>query len=583
MAEDRAQRRLAAILAADVVGYARLIGADETGTLTILRSIRKELVEPTLKRHHGHIVKLMGDGLLAEFASVVNAVAAAVEIQEAMPARSAHLPEDRSVAIRIGVNLGDVVAEDGDLFGDGVNIAARLQELAEPNGVAISDDAYRQLGGKLDLPFKNAGDQVLKNIKAPVQTWLWQPANAGSDRPVSTAPARPPGKPSIAVLPFDNLSGDPEQEYFADGMAEDLITDISKISSLFVVARNSSFAFKGQTIDVKAVAEKLDVKHILEGSVRKMGSKLRINAQLIDAASGGHIWAERYDGDVADIFAFQDNIREQIVAALRVSLTPADKALAKRKPTNSVEAYDLFLKGRATYYRYTPEDLRDAITCFEAAIEIDPDFAEAYGYLSYCHFYGWALIWPGFDDDLDRANELAKRGVALDGTSAIALARLGWIQTFLRRHDQAIANLEKAVALAPDNADAIATFAQVLNYSGDPGRARQMQERAFSIDTFAPPNWEYQMGLAHYLLREYDAAIARFNRAVPKFSTAYAYLACAYAELDRPDDAGGAIAKLLEFSPRYTLKEIVRILAFRSDDVRDRILDGLRQAGLPQG
>ena len=365
-------------------------------------------------------------------------------------------------------------------------------------------------------------------------------------------------------------------------MAEDLITDISKISGLFVVARNSSFAFKGQSVDVKVIAEQLRVKHILEGSVRKMGERLRINAQLIDAASGGHIWAERYDGDMAEIFEFQDNIREQIVSALQVSLTPTDKALTERKSTDSVEAYDLFLKGRANYYRYTPEDLLESIRCFEEAIEIDSNFADAYGYLSYCHFYGWALIWPGFEDTLDRANQLAERGVALDGTSAIALARLGWIQTFLRRYDQAIANMEMAIDLAPNNADVIATFAQVLNYWGDPERGQQLQEKAFSIDTFAPPNWEYQMGLSHFLLRQYDQALASLNRAVPKFSTAYIYLACTNVELDRLDDVSDAIKTLSEVSPQYTLTEILRCLPFRNVEVRDRILDSLRKAGLPE-
>ena len=587
MAEQRAQRRLAAILAADVVGYARLIGADETGTLTLLRAVRKELVEPTLKRHHGHIVKLMGDGLLAEFASVVNAVAAAVEIQEAMPARSAHLPEDRAIAIRIGVNLGDVVAEDGDLFGDGVNIAARLQELAEPNGVAISGDAYRQLGGKLDVPFADAGERVLKNIEAPVQTWLWPSAGMAGDRPLPDPPAPAlPDKPSIAVLPFANMSGDPEQDYFSDGLVEDLITDISKISGLFVIARNSSFAFKGQAGDVREIARKLGVQHVVEGSVRKMGSKLRINAQLIDAASGGHLWAERYDGDMANVFAFQDDIREQIVAALEVSLTPSDRALAERKPTDSVEAYDLLLKGRASFYNFTREHHLAAVKCLEAAIEIDPKFADAYGYLSFCHFYGWAFMWPGFDDDLDRAYELAEKGVALDGTSPIALARLGWIQTILRRYRQAIANFETAIALAPNNAEAYAEFGAVLCYWGDPTRALEMLGKAFTIDTIVPSNWEFRLGQPHLLLREYGEALAAFDRAIeraPKFIPAQMHAAWAYVELSRLDDARAAIEQVLEFAPQYTLKAVGRIYPYRLDEHRNRMLDSLRKAGLPEG
>ncbi|MCZ6590792.1 MAG: tetratricopeptide repeat protein, partial [Alphaproteobacteria bacterium] len=403
----------------------------------------------------------------------------------------------------------------------------------------------------------------------------------------STAPLPESDKPSIAVLPFDNLSGDPEQEYFSDGMAEDLITDISNISGLFVIARNSSFAFKGQAIDVKEIATKLGVKHILEGSVRKMGSKLRVNAQLIDAASGGHIWAKRYDGDMADIFEFQDNIREQIVSALQVSLTPADKALTERKPTDSVEAYDSFLKGRANFYLLTPDHLLEAIKFLEVAIEIDPNFADAYAYLSFCHFRGWVQMWPEFDDTLDRSNELAERGVALDDTSAFALTRLGFIQTWMRRHDQAIANLEKAFALAPNNADVNATFGQVLNYWGNPGRGLEMLEKALSLDTFAPPLWEYYAVCSHILLRQYDQAVARLNRMIertPKFIPAYVYLACAYVELDRIDDARETIKTVLEGAPQYTFKEVARIFsAYQVDEVRNRFLDSLRKAGLPEG
>jgi len=393
-------------------------------------------------------------------------------------------------------------------------------------------------------------------------------------------------KPSIAVLPFDNLSDDPQQEYFSDGMAEDLITDISKISGLFVIARNSSFAFKGQSVDVETIAEQLGVKHILEGSVRKMGDKVRINAQLIDAASGGHIWAERYDDDMENIFECQDDIRKQIVYALRVSLTPTDKALTERKPTDNAEAYDLYLKGRANYHRNTHEDLPEAIKCLEEAIEIDPNFADAYGYLSFCHFRGWHEMLPGFDNNLDRANELAERGVVLDGTSAIALTRLGWIQAFLRRYDQAIANLEKAIALAPNNAEVYATFGIALNYWGDPEKGLEMLEKAFSLDTFVPPIREYQVGHSHLLLRQYDEAITRLNRMVeraPKFIFAYVFLACAYIGLDRLDDARDAIKTVLEISPQYTVKDAAKVLPYRIDEVRNRIVDGLRKAGLPEG
>ena len=588
MAEERVQRRLAAILAADMVGYSRLMEADETGTITRQKAHRAELIDPEIATHGGRIVKTTGDGMLVEFPSVVDATECAVAIQRAIAEREAEIGAERRIQYRIGINLGDIVIDGDDILGDGVNIAARLEGLAEPGGVCLSDMVHQSVVGKLDVAFEDLGEQQVKNIAKPVRVYsvlLGPGADAmPQSRTADALPAR--DKPSIAVLPFDNMSGDPEQEYFSDGMSEDLITDISNISGLFVIARNSSFAFKGQAIDVKEVAAKLGVKHILEGSVRKMGTKLRINAQLIDAATGGHIWAQRFDGDMEDIFEFQDAIREQIVSALQVSLTPTDKKLTERKPTDSAAAYDLFLKGRASYHRYTPEDLNEAINCLEEAIEIDPNFADAYGYLSYCHIWGWAVMLPGFDDPLERANELAEKGVALDGASAIALSRLSWIQIFLRRHDQAIANLEKAIALAPNNADVNATFGQVLNYCGNPERALKMMEKAFSIEMFVPPNWEYQVGCSHLLLRRYDEALVRFNRAIeraPKFAPAYLHLAWACVELDRLDDANDAIKAVLEIVPQYTLIEVARIFPYRIDEDRNRYLDNLRKAGLPEG
>ena len=576
------ERRLAAILAADMVGYSRLMGADEEGTITRQRDHRAALIDPEIAGHGGRIVKTMGDGLLVEFPSVVDALKCAVAVQEGMARREGDVADDRRIQYRIGINLGDIVIDGDDILGDGVNVAARLEGLADPGGICISDVVHQSVDGKLDLAFADMGAQQVKNIARPVRVYqvlLFGAAEVSVGEQLSD-------KPSIAVLPFDNMSGDPEQEYFSDGMAEDLITDLSKISNLSVAARNSSFSFKGQMPDIKEVVEKLGVTFVLEGSVRKMGDRLRINAQLVDGADGRHIWAERYDGDMENIFEFQDAIREQIVSALQVSLTPTDQAFADRKPTDSVAAYDLFLKGRANFHRFTPEHILEAIKCLEEAIKIDPNFAAAYGYLSYCHFYGWSHMIPGFDDNLERANEMAERGVALDGTSGTALARLGWIQAFLRRYDQAVANLEKAIALASNNAEVYATFGQVLNFWGNPERGLEMIEKAFSLDTIAPPAWEFQMGHSHLLLRQYDQALAKFHRAVeraPKLGVGHLYLACAYVKLERLDDASDAIKTALEITPQYTLREVARIWPWRIDEVRNRILDSLRKAGLPEG
>jgi adenylate cyclase len=498
MAEVRVQRRLAAILAADVVGYSRLIEADEERTRARMRVLHFELIDPRITADGGRIVKTMGDGILVEFPSAVDAVRNALAIQDAMRRRNSDIAEEIRIEFRVGVNVGDVIIEGDDIHGDGVNIAARLESLCEPGGIYVSGTAYDQADGKLEASFEDLGEQTVKNIAKPVRVYRVSVENktdAGSElqTPDTSPPVR--DKPSIAVLPFDNMSNDPDQEYFSDGMAEDLITDISKISGIFVTARNSSFAFKGQTVDVKEIAQKLGVKHIVEGSVRKMGSKLRVNAQLIDAASGGHLWAERYDGDMEDIFQFQDDIRAQIVSALQVNLTPTDKALTERKPTDSAEAYDLYLKGRANFNRYTHENHLEAINCFKDAIEIDPNFADAYGYLSFSYYYGWVLMFPGADKTLDRAYELAEKGVALDSTSVIALARLGWMQGWLQRYDQAFINLGKAIALAPNNAELYANFGNILNYWGDPKGALAMFEKAFSIDPMPPLNWEFQVGV----------------------------------------------------------------------------------------
>jgi adenylate cyclase len=588
MAEERVQRRLAAILAADVVGYSRLMEADEEGTRARLRSLHSELIDPRIAADRGRIVKTMGDGLLVEFPSAVDAVRNALSIQGAIRRRNSDIPKDIKIELRVGVNVGDVIIEGDDIHGDGVNVAARLEGLCEPGEIFVSGTVYDQADGKLEASFEDLGEQTVKNIAKPVRVYR------ASDRPkVDTGPelqlvAEPQvsHKPSIAVLPFDNLSDDPQQEYFSDGMAEDLITDISKISGLSVTARNSSFAFKGQTTDVKEIAKQLGVKHVVEGSVRKMGDRLRINAQLIDGTDGRHVWAERYDGNLAEIFDFQDDIREQIVSALQVNLTPTDMAFTDRKSTENVEAYDLFLKGRANFYSATHEHTLEAIKCLEKALEIDPNFVDAYGYLSFCQFYGWFHMWPEFDDTLDRAYELAETGVALDSTSALAVMRLGFIQMFLRRYEPAVANMEKAIALGPNNAEVYAMVSQLFNYWGNPDRAMELMEKALRLETFAPPIWEFYAGTPHFLLGQYDEAVIRFNRTAeraPKFSPVHFSLAWAYVELGRLEDAHDAIKAALRINSHYTLKQVDRLYPYRIDEVRYRFLDSLRKAGLPEG
>lgn len=578
MADQNVTRKLAAILAADVAGYSRLMGEDAGGTLVALRQLRRELLEPLVSNHRGVVIKRMGDGWLIEFGSVVDAVTCAIEIQKG-------LAENEIIQLRIGVHLGDIVHEDEDIYGDGINIAARLQEMAAPRGVVISDAVRRSVDSKLSAGFTDLGAQKLKNIAEPVAAYGWG-ASASAPTAAAQKALQPPStKLSIAVLPFNNLSDDPEQEYFSDGMTEDLITDLSKISNLSVAARNSSFAFKGQMPDFSEVGEKLGVAFVLEGSVRKMGERLRINAQLINTKEGDHLWAERYDGNLAEIFEFQDRITAEIVSALELTLTPSDLAHSKRKRTTSVEAYDLYLKGRMHYFRYSSNDNLKARKQFERAIALDPNFAEAHSYLSCCYTNAWLFMWPGFDEGLIGGLEWANKGVDLDSDSAIAHTRLAWVYLFLREHDKSISTFEKALSLDPENAEVRAYFAESLNFCGDPNAAIKHLEVAFRLDPFCPPSFLFMLGHAKFLLRRDDEAISLIQQSIerlPDFLVARLFLACLCAETDRGSEAAEQVKAVLKTAPHYTLRQADRVYPYRNDTDRNRFLDGLREAGLPE-
>ncbi len=410
-----------------MVGYSRLIEQDEEGTRTRLRSLHAEVIDPRIAADGGRIVKTSGDGILVEFRNSVDAVRNALAIQIAMSGRNDALPENRRIMFRVGINVGDVIVEGDDIHGDGVNVAARLEGLCEPGEVYVSGTVYDQAAGKLSASFEDLGEQTVKNISKPVRVCRVRVERGAADLQVAEMQRLLSDRPSIAVLPFTNISGDPEQEYFADGMTEDLITDLSKISGLFVIARNSSFAFKGQSVDV---GRKLGVKHVLEGSVRRAGNQIRINAQLIDAKTGGHLWAERYDGAFENIFALQDEITAKIVTALEVTLTSSDLARVERKPTTSIEAYDLYLRARERYNRYSPEAFRKALVFLRQAIELDPKFADAYGYLSACYLGPHIMRWNDVEGTLDQASAAAEKAVALDPESAVAQYRLGWVRSW---------------------------------------------------------------------------------------------------------------------------------------------------------
>jgi TolB-like protein/class 3 adenylate cyclase len=434
LTDDRVERRLAAVLAADVAGYSRLMGADEEGTLARLKASRKACVDPAIASHRGRIVKTAGDGMLVEFASVVDAARCSVEVQRAMAEQNAGVPQDVRIEFRIGVHVGDIIIDDNDIFGDGVNIAARLEGIAEPGGVCISDDAYRLIRGKVEIGWDDLGPQTLKNIVEPMRAWRVQLGGQGAAKaPAGPAPALAlPNKPSIAVLPFQNMSGDPEQEYFADGMVEDIITALSHFRNLFVIARNSSFTYKGRAVDVKQVGRELGVRYVLEGSVRKAAGKVRITGQLIDAAIGSHLWADRFDGSVDDIFELQDQVTSSVVNAIAPKLEQAEIERAKRKPTENLDAYDHLLRGMSVLNQWTRDSNYEATENFCKAIQLDQNFASAYGMAAWCYVWRKANGWMS-DRHLEtgEATRLAKRAVELGRDDAAALSMAGHVIAYV--------------------------------------------------------------------------------------------------------------------------------------------------------
>jgi adenylate cyclase len=585
MPADKVQRRLAAILAVDVVGYARLMGVDEEGTLAQLKAHRKELLIPKVAEYGGRIVKTTGDGVLVEFPSAVEAVRHAVDVQRAMAGRNADVPAERRIELRMGINVGDVIADGDDLYGEGVNVAARLEALADAGGICVSALVRDSVRNNLEAAFVDMGEQSLKNIADRVRVYRVAHAPDG-EPPATTAyprsePLPVPDRPSIVVLPFVNISGDPDQEYFVDGITDDLITDLAKVSGLFVIARNSAFAYKGQSPDVRQVARALGVRHALEGSVRKVGHQVRINAQLIDAVTGGHLWAERYDGKLDDIFALQDEMTGKIISALQIRLTAGERARVERKPTGNLEAYDLYLRGRAVMYPTSQAGNASARDLFEKAIAIDPNLAEAYALLGFVYMFEWYFLWTE-EPIRDKAFLAARRAVDLDDTSALARARLGFLLLVNKKHDQAIVELERAIALAPNDAEGYHWLGEALNYGGDPARAIELSKTAMRL---SPLFFGVHLGHSAYLQRRYDDAIATLTEGIsraPGHPVCHMFLAVVYAELGKIDAARAEVATLAKVVPRWRLSVLAERVPYRYKSDLDRLLDGLRKAGMPE-
>jgi TolB-like protein len=571
-------RKLAAILCADVEGYSRLMAMDEVGILRTLTGHRK-LMGGLIAAGDGRVVGTAGDSVIAEFASVVSAVKCAVDIQEKLAERNAALPDEHKLLFRIGINLGDVIVQDEDLYGDGVNVAARLEALAEPGGVCISGSVYDQVKGKLPLPFDDLGPQRVKNIAEPVRTYRVRIAPQARSEALTL-----PDKPSIVVLPFENTSGDPEQEYFSDGITEDLITDLSKISALMVIARHSAFTYKRQPVKVQQVGRELGVRYVLEGSVRKAGNRVRITAQLIEAGTGGHLWAERYDRDLEDIFDLQDEVTQKIVAALEVKLTKGERQRRVQNETENLEAYDSLLRGCERFTRFTKEGVTEAKELYMRAIELDPTYAPAYAWLARTEVFEWISGWSEHRDrSLRRALELANKAVSLNDSLPLGHAILGWVYMWKKEHDRAIAEGEKAIALDPNDADAHVWLALSLNSAGRPEEALGLIEKAWRLNPRFPVLYLYAQGHAYFVMERYEDCISVLERGVldsPNFLPNHLYLASCYGLLGREEEGRAEVAEMKRISPTYSLAYVQELDVFKDPRHSRRLVDGFLRVGL---
>jgi TolB-like protein/class 3 adenylate cyclase/Flp pilus assembly protein TadD len=587
----REQRRLAAIVCADVVGFSRLIGKDEADTLSRLRSVRVELIDPTIAEHGGRIVKTMGDGLLIEFGSVVDAVRCALAVQRAMADHEASLSEERRIAFRIGVHVGDIVIDGDDILGDGVNVAARLEGLAEAGGVCVSARVQEDLAGKLDIELRDGGEQSLKNISRPVRVWRWSPVRTRSVAPATLSEARQnalplPDKPSIAVLPFQNMSGDPEQEYFADGMVEDIIAGLSRNRLLFVIARNSSFAYKGKSPDIRQVGRDLGVRYVLEGSVRKAGNRVRITGQLIDAATGVHIWADRFDGDLEDIFELQDQMTSSVIGGILPSLDLAEMDRARRK-TENLQAYDYYLRSLAAGSRFTAEASLDALANARKSVELDPEFALGYAQLAWAINSRWSFRWTvDHAAEAAEAEQAIRRALASGSHDARVLALCGQaIFVVLRRTDEAALHLAQAIKLDPNLAAAWTVQAAVRIARDEPQAAIGDLERAMRLSPMDIRNW-YQftlMARAHNLCGKHEEALACAAEAIrlrPNFPHTLIEQIVANILMGRTDAARDIMSRYRAIQPDDRVSSYSPTHLSASSIPKYR--EALRVAGLPE-
>src|SRR5260221_5674862 len=581
MDEERVERRLAAILAAEVAGYSRLMGVDEEGTLAVLKAYRRELVDPKISEHRGRIVKTTGDGALVEFASAVDAVRCATEIQRTMAERNAAIPEDRRIEFRIGINVGDIIIDEGDIYGDGVNIAARMETLAGPGAICISDNAYQQIKGKLALDVTDMGEQQLKNIAQLVRVYGVRMADA-PPRPALTLP----DKPSIAVLPFQNMSGDTEQEYFSDGITEDIITALSRLRWFFVIARNSTFAYKGKGVDIKHLVRELGVRYVLEGSVRKSGSRVRITGQLIDAMTGNHIWAERYDRELTDIFALQDEITTSVTAAIEPKLLAAEGIRTETRSINDLNAWDLVARALSHFWKLTAAESETAVTILRQAVQRHPNYAPAHSMLAFALLVSGHVGWILSGGDMESAAHHAHRAAALDESDPWAHMALGYLAFTERQTEEAVRHFQAALDVNPNVARAHGYVGWTLAFDCQSEEALRHFEQAMRMSPRDPLNGFFSAGVsaAHYFAGGYPEAVKWAQQAVqlrPGILGGHRILCASLAQAGLIEEAKSAMSHLRQLHPTLSIAWIKQSVPYTREPMA-RFLEGLRKAGLTE-
>jgi adenylate cyclase len=590
VAEERADRRLAAIMAADIAGYSRLMGIDEEGTVRQLKAHRKELIDPKISEHRGRIVKTTGDGMLVEFVSIVDAVRCGVDIQCGMTARNSDVPHESRIEFRIGINVGDIISDGSDIFGDGVNLAARLEALAEPGGIYVSRVVHDQVRDKLSFGFDDLGEQIVKNIAHPIgvhRVRLTEEASLGGPSALSARKRQSAfDRPSLAVLPFENMSGDPEQEYFADGISEDLITALSKLRWFFVIARNSSFVYKGKSVDVKRIAGELRVRYVLEGSVRKGGNRVRITAQLIDATTGNHLWADHYDGDLTDVFALQDEIVKKVVSAIEPKLLEAEGVHSQERSPEDIGAWDMVIRANSYFWRMTNADVEAAISLLNKAVERYPDYAPAHSMLAFMLLMSGHLNLSAVvsEQQLARAATLGTRAAELDDSDPWAHLALGYAAFMMRRTDESTAEFRRALDLNPNFAAAHGYLGWALAFDGQSDQAIAHSEEAIRMSPHDPQNSVFNVGIAiaHYLAGRYGEAIASCRKAFQQrigLTRGSRIYVASLAQAGKIDEARAVLTRMKESHPDLSIAWIEQNVPYTSGPMA-RFLEGMRKAGL---